>query len=647
MAGRQDYEGAPIAGVSGNVAGSSDSDYGSQASFGYNFTGGGNDSGDGPANVPQPAPQPAPQPYTPGVTFRGMGPAGSGITLRTGPAGQVYGVVDKRVSPSGYQSPTYNQAFADRMYSGSDQTNFRGERMPTPSEQIMQMRQQATQNPRNIFGEEGFNYDYKTTAPGEALPRRTYGDTVMLNGQEVDLVTGYSEPSVGDIVATSVASMGLGGLPVGLLGGKETYIAGEEPANLQQQPGLAGLFAKAVTGATPEQLAAKGAGMADRLQSFFKGPSEKATAPQAPNMIPGPRPTEIDAMAQDPANMTTSAPRPMAQTVASPPYEGGPTYDEVMPQTVNVSGPTSIPESIAIARANEGSAMGPYQTVDMATPTPRPARNAPNFGMAPTQEEAFFASPSFQAADMDAMASYRGSQAMPVGPDMDATASYRGSRATPVEEGMTYLNDLYGPRTPDDLRSMGIEPSLNDLRSMDLTPAQIIQEGMRQSQPSTQAAPAGDLLSQALSMEAAGTPMVAATSSLEDFVNRNPGIGEALLNSREGQQLNDIMRFGGLDKDKPIKTFVDPETAEIKVQGYDFRGGAKGFNIDASDFFGKIDIVDLLADTLKKGGMTMLENESQRERSERMNQEFLDRLEESERRAAEQGGIFSNIGYRG
>ena len=97
---------------------------------GYNFTGGGDDSGDGPADVPQPSPQP----YTPGITFRGMGPAGSGVTLRTGPAGQIFGVVDKRVSPSGYQSPTYNQAFADRMYGGSDQTNFRGQRMPTPSE---------------------------------------------------------------------------------------------------------------------------------------------------------------------------------------------------------------------------------------------------------------------------------------------------------------------------------------------------------------------------------------------------------------------------------------------------------------------------------------------------------------------------------
>ena len=429
--------------------------------------------------------QPSPQPYTPGTTFRGMGPAGSGVTLRTGPAGQIFGVVDKRVSPSGYQSPTYNQAFADRMYSGSDQTNFRGERMPTASEQIMEMRQQATQNPRNIFGEEGFSYDYSTTAPGEALPNRTYGDKVMLDGREVDLVTGYTEPSVGDIVATTLGSMGLGG-PIGLLGGKETYIAGEEPDNLQQQPGLAGLFAKAMTGATSEQLASKGAGMADRLQSFFKGPSEKATSPQATN-IPSPQATEIDAMAQDPANMTATAPRPMAQIVASPPYEGGPTYDENYALTRPF--PTSVPEPLQIARANEGSAMGPYQTVDIATPvnystdTPnygfdRPV-NAPNYGMYPIPE-----------ADMDAMASYRGSRAttMPA----DFTASFadvndpRGNQMAPTP-GEGY--GAFGPRTADDLRSMGIEPTMQDLQDMNLSPAEFLQESqrLRENQPVRQA----------------------------------------------------------------------------------------------------------------------------------------------------------------
>lgn len=460
-----------------------------------------NNDDDGPS---QPSPQPSPQPYTPGVTFRGMGPAGSGVTLRTGPAGQIFGVVDKRVSPSGYQSPTYNQAFADRMYGGSDQTNFRGERMPTPSEQIMQMRQQATQNPRNIFGEEGFSYDYKTTAPGEALPRRTYGDKVMLDGREVDLVTGYTEPSVGDIVATTLGSMGLGGLPVGLLAGKETYIAGEEPANLQQQPGLAGLFAKAVTGATPEQLAAKSAGMADRLQSFFKGPSEKATAPQATNIAP-PQATNIggppgyEENVGNPNFMADSGRemyftlegsnlpenqqfnRDMAELAAD---EGEPiyssTYDAIMPQTVNVSGPTSIPESIAIARANEGSAMGPYQTVDMATPTPRPARNAPNFGMAPTQEEVGFV----QFPELANAPNVGLSPARP-GDEVTIQDIFPELRNAP---NVGYDRD-FGPRTADDLRSMGIEPTMQDLQDMNLSPAEFLQESqrLRENQPVRQA----------------------------------------------------------------------------------------------------------------------------------------------------------------
>ena len=137
----------------------------------------------------------------------------------------------------------------------------------------------------------------------------------------------------------------------------------------------------------------------------------------------------------------------------------------------------------------EGRGGGLGDFVAIASPTSRPeflvGTRAPNIALGPpTQEEPFFALTNFQDPDMDALASYRGPQATtPVGPDMDATASYRGSRATPVEEGMTFLNDLYGPRTPDDLRAMGIEPSLEDLMDMGLNPAQIMQEGMRSSRP--------------------------------------------------------------------------------------------------------------------------------------------------------------------
>ena len=137
----------------------------------------------------------------------------------------------------------------------------------------------------------------------------------------------------------------------------------------------------------------------------------------------------------------------------------------------------------------EGRGGGLGDFVAIASPASRPeflvGTRAPNIALGPpTQEEPFFALTNFQDPDMDALASYRGPQATtPVGPDMDATASYRGSRATPVEEGMTFLNDLYGPRTPEDLRAMGIEPSLEDLMGMGLNPAQIMREGMRSSRP--------------------------------------------------------------------------------------------------------------------------------------------------------------------
>jgi hypothetical protein len=528
----------------------------------------------------------------------------------------------------------------------------------TPAEQIMKKQYDAYRNPYNLPDVEGYDPRQRTASQedieaGKVVRGRSKRGSYL--GPLEDIVR---EQSTGEMIARALMPAG-----TGLIDTTDLYESAKVTPDMRDRgpQNILAQATQAITGVNPQQAKDKIVGAAtslgDQMMGIFSGQkapldelsaTDQAVGPMA--IAAGPRPA-AGITATSVGNSVIPSMRNAPNYGLGQDFSGG-TYDEAAPQIVNVPTPVSMPDEIRTMRdtLNDVSVFGPNEggaPVTIAIPMPRPERNAPNYGFERPVNAPNYGMYPIPEPDMDAMASYRGSRATPVGPDMDATASYRGSRATPVEEGMTYLNDMYGPRTPDDLRAMGIEPSLDDLMSMDLTPAQIIQEGMRQSQPSTQAAPAGDLLSQALAMEAAGTPMVAATSSLEDFVNRNPGVGEALLNSREGQQLNDIMRFGGLDKDKPIKTFVDPETAEIKVQGYDYRGGAKGFNIDASDFFGKIDIVDLLADTLQKGGMTGLADESQRERSERMNQEFLDSLEETERRAAEQGGIFSNIGYRG
>lgn len=470
MAGRQDYEGAPIGGLSGNVAGSSDSDYGSQASF---------SSADYGEDQRQGGGSPAP----------GMSQA---------QFQQAMGM--SRQNPFG-QTPTtgFFQGIADFFAGGKGKgrVDYSNILNANQADRVMQQQYNAYRNPQNLPSEPGYDPRQRTaTQPGEVTRGgRTEFGTFLGPMEEV-----YREQTGPEMAAR--AGIGLlnpvAGIVGSQLGTTERYLTdyvtdemrNRGPQNMLQQ-GISALTG----GADVQQAASTAANMAERLQSFFKGPSEKATAPQASNMMPGPRATEIDAMAQDPANMTATAPRPMAQITASTVAEGGPTYDEIMAQTLRgptydenpaltTPFPTSIPESLAIARANEGSAIGPYQTVDIATPvnystnTPnygfdRPV-NAPNYGMYPIPE-----------ADMDAMASYRGSQAMPVGPDMDATASYRGSRATPVEEGMTYLNDLYGPRTVEDIRSMGIEPSMQDLQDMNLSPAEFLQESqrLRENQP--------------------------------------------------------------------------------------------------------------------------------------------------------------------
>ena len=41
----------------------------------------------------------------------------------------------------------------------------------------------------------------------------------------------------------------------------------------------------------------------------------------------------------------------------------------------------------------------------------------------------------------------------------------------------------FGPRTPDDLRAIGIEPSVQDLIDMGLSPAEILQENLKRSEP--------------------------------------------------------------------------------------------------------------------------------------------------------------------
>lgn len=502
---------------------------------------------------------------------------------------------------------------------------------PGMAERIMRQKYSAYRNPFNDPNLPGYDPKYRTATPEEVGAGKVTRQGVDAEGTYFGPTERVNRPQgTGEMIARALMPMG-----TGMLDTTDEYLSSAVTPEMRAvgPQSLLGKVFQGVTGVDPQQAGTKAGAGLDSLRSRLSALSSgEAPTPSGPRFDP----REMDALSA-PVDVP-APPTPLPADFAGTPM----TYDEVVPQTRNIPAPISIPDLIAVQRAE----LNRPREVGIATPTPRPARNAPNVGMSPALEDEFFTRTNFQDPDMDARASYRGSRATPVGPDMDvlgSTIDPRGNQILPTA-GEGY--GAFGPRTPEDLRAMGIEPSIEDLQDMDLTPAEIMMEGMRRAQQPTQVAPGGDLLAYAETMEAAGTPMVAANTSMEDFKSANPEVYSALMASREGQQLTDLERFGGFDKSKPIETFVDPETAEIKMQGYDRRGKAKGFNIDASDFFGRIDIGELIGEALQKGGMQSLGDESQRERVDRMNREFLENLEdESERRAAERG-MFRNIGYR-
>ncbi len=504
----------------------------------------------------------------------------------------------------------------------------------TPAEQIMQQQYNAYQNPFNQPDLPGYDPDYATATAEEMaegkITRQGRTDRGSILGPLEEV---RREQSIADMVARAMMPMG-----TGMLGTTDTYLSSqvtpEMRARSSENP-LASAF-QALTGVDMKQAQTKVNqginSLGDRLSSLASG-----NAPQAAPTSTVPTPT-LDPREMDPL----SAPSNALTNRNAPNYGMEPTsYDTVQRQN-RIPTPEAVPESIAIARANEGAAMGPYQSVDMEGPIGRRydlpseeldaiSRNYEIDGVTgPTPEEIDGFTPQPFGPDMDANASYRESRATPVGPDMDALGSTidpRGNQMAPTP-GEGY--GMFGPRTPDDLRSMGIEPTAQDLMDMQLSPAEMLREQARGMDTSYQGTGLPSDLRQADQVGA-----TAASTSLENFFEQNPDLGASLMNSREGAELNDLVgrrNAGGFDKSQPIQTFIDPETAEIRVQGYDARtGGAKGFNIDASDFFGKQSFGEVLLDTLQGGGVEKLADESLAEKARRQNREFQEEKARRER----------------
>ena len=453
--GRQDYEGAPISGVTGDVAGSTTSDYGSR-----NFTGSdrfdfnNDDDGGGP-------PPALSQPTT-GLNQQQFQNR-FGITNRN-PYGQTgfAKFFDKFSRALGGQGVDYRPQFQsiDRMM-GRD---------PGTTQQRMMNRQydlyaNPTINPQTGVIESG------------GIDRLGRG-TIQAPVEEIN-----RQQSLQEQLARGIAGVATPfGLPLSQIGTTElvdTRYVTDEMRDRGPQSMAEQLMSSLTGGADVSNLKSNATeglgGLGERMMNLFSG---GATGEAKPNISPQNIPTqstlEMDAM---------SAPTNAFTNRNAPNYGMEPTSYDMVQRQNRIPTPTSIPDAIEVLRANEGQIMGPFASADVPTPLGGRRYDLPSEELdaisrnyeidgvtGPTPDEIDGFTPQPYGFDMDAMASYRGSRATPVGPDMDATASYRGSRATPVEEGMTYLNDMYGPRTPDDLRAMGIEPSLQDLRDMGVKP---------------------------------------------------------------------------------------------------------------------------------------------------------------------------------
>ena len=407
-----------------------------------------------------------------GVTLRGTGPAGSGVTFRTGSRGNILNVLNE---PGGKE-------VANRVYRGG--INEAGQRMPTVEEQIKQRQKNVFLNPRNDPNLPGYNVNYPTSLPGESLtrPLNLLEDGMTALGPTESV---YKEQSTPDMVARALASMAMGPMGMGLagLGTKEKYLSSDVTPEMREmgpqslaQKGLAALTGGVDPGQAVQAIGQGVTSLRDRIAGLMSG-----QAPTSPDATPSPAP-RFDPI--EPDALSQPAIKAVPQDVIVPELDtvayGGPTYDTVTPQTKDIATPIAMPEEVRTMREtfNDLDVFGPdmYEgaPVTIAEPRARPDIESPAF------EEEFFTRTNFQDPDMDAMASYRGSRATPT--PADFTASFadvndpRGNQmATTPGEGY----GAFGPRTADDLRSMGIEPTLEDLMNMGVSPAEFLREQSR------------------------------------------------------------------------------------------------------------------------------------------------------------------------
>lgn len=292
----------------------------------------------------------------------------------------------------------------------------------------------------------------------------------------IEMVTRQMSP-VEQLVRTGIGSVPFAGPFLSGLGAEEPYLASRVTPEMrarENQSLAEQLIGGLNLGDTIESIANKGSSMIERLQGLASGNQQPAQAPIASGPVMGSRDPsreigplaqtipagltnqdEVATMALLPAEMITAedvAPQGPMMPAESDPRLADNTTAEMLRESRVVDVPTPIGRRFDSPVTEIDTVSGPLDRYTIDTQTGRPMDEIDTI--------------SFQSL-------------FPQG-ELDSIAAKPPELVNAPNEG---LGRDFGPRTPDDLRAIGIEPSVQDLIDMGLSPAEILQENLKRSEP--------------------------------------------------------------------------------------------------------------------------------------------------------------------
>ena len=330
------------------------------------------------------------------------------------------------------------------------------------------------------------------------------------------------------LVRTGIGTVPFAGSFLSGLGTEDPYLASRVTPEMRERenPTLAEQLRSSLgLGDTIESIANKGSSLIERMQGIITGQRQQpaqapvASGPAMGSMDPS---REIGPLAQTiPAGLTNQdevaamamMPAEMITAEGMPAESDQRLADNTTANMLSVPFPTAIPEDIAARRAPStiessfddplfdlptpigrrfdspvteiDTVSGPLDRYTIDTQTGRPMDEIDTVTSRPMDEIDTVTSRPMDEIDtvtsrpMDEIDTISFQSLFP-SEVLDSIAAKPPELINAPNEG---LGRDFGPRTPDDLRAIGIEPSVQDLIDMGLSPAEILQENLKRSKP--------------------------------------------------------------------------------------------------------------------------------------------------------------------